>query len=194
MPKPLSTLLAATSASSIVVFINAIPASAATLLYDFTVQVRSGILAGETFSGWFSFDDVRLSQVGEDVFTVADDNLRIEFSFLGTTFDQDDESFELFERALPLPRVTFRDGELIGLNYRVDEVRGSNLTPIPDPVQDFTILGSGFGYRTNDDVLALDGTVSYALKTTPESITPIALIAAGMLSVGLQFGCKWARK
>ncbi|MGK7927241.1 MAG: PEP-CTERM sorting domain-containing protein [Spirulina sp.] len=159
------------------------PVRGATIAYDFTVEVFFGPLSGNTFAGWFSFDDTNLTGVGSEVLDIPNDNLKIEFSFLEKTFDQDDESFEIYiDRTLPVPSVSFLDGVLEGLSYRVDEVRGTHLTPIPDPVQDFTILESGFGYRTwKDDKIFLYGKVTYEQKNVPE---PGTLLAIGVLGGG----------
>jgi hypothetical protein len=153
---------------------------AATITYDFTVKELQGPLSGNEFTGWFSFDDTHFTRTGLEVFDVLNDNLQIEFSFLGETFNQNDESFEIFGRTPPVPNVSFLDGILQGLSYRVDEVRGSNLTSIPDPVQDFTILNSGFGYRTIDDEIFLGGKVESTLRV-PE---PSMILALGFLGAG----------
>ncbi len=154
---------------------------AATIAYDFTVEVFHGPLSNNTFTGWFSFDDTNFTGTGSEVFDVLNDNLKIEFSFLGETFNQDDESGELFvDRTPPVPSVSFMDGILEGLSYRVDEERGSNLTPIPDPVKDFTILDSGFGYKIMDETIFLDGDVEYTLRV-PE---PSTILALGFLGAG----------
>ena len=157
------------------------PVQAATITYDFTVDVFFGPLSGNTFAGWFSFDDTNLTGVGSEVLDIPNDDLKIEFSFLGETFDRDDESFEIFDRIPPVPSISFLDGVLEGLSYRVDEVRGTNLSAIPDPVQDFTILGSGFGYRTVDDTIFLEGKVQYKQRGIPE---PSTLLAIGILGAG----------
>lgn len=169
-------------------------AQAAILTYDFSVDVANGPLSGDTFIGWFSFDDTRFTGVGREVFDVPNDGLRIEYSFLGEVFDQNDESFEIFDRIPPVPSVAFNDGILAGLSYRVDEVRGTNLTPIPDPVQDFTILESGFGYRTTDDAISLGGTVEYELRQTPPaepSPQPTAVPEPGIVLGLSSFGLAW---
>ncbi len=164
------------------------PARSATLVYDFTVDITQGILVGESFSGWFSFDETRFTGMGTEVFNVSNDNLKIEFSFLGKFFTEADESFELFGRTLPVPNVTFQDGILQGLSYRVDENRGNNQVPIPDPVIDFTFSGFGFGYRDLNDDIFENNPIAYqfreriAMNSIPEPNMILGLLAVGAAS------------
>ena len=155
---------------------------AAILHYDFEVDIMNGPLSGEISLGWLSFDNESLTGIGHELITTENNDLKIKFDFLGKIFTEEDESNETFEREEPVPNILFVDGEFQGLSYRVDEIRGTKLTPIPSPVQDFTILRNGFGYRTEtDDQIHLGGVVTYTKKSSkvPEPGTSLALVLLG---------------
>ncbi len=183
------------------------PVRAAVLKYDFEVFMpESSPLAGTgPYYGWFSFDDSNffeeftLNGVTKRRFEIQ----MLEFSFLGQTFYKEDDAGDTGDpdRVAPFPHVllTYDNGNLIldgvmdGLSYRVDEDRGEFPYDgeIPDPVQDFTILGMGFGYREEDPNGGIDGPtyedgkVMYMFKSKvpePGMLLGLASIAIAGLS------------
>ncbi|NEN90926.1 MAG: PEP-CTERM sorting domain-containing protein, partial [Okeania sp. SIO3H1] len=61
----------ATSAVLSLSVINANPVNAASIIYDFEVSIDSGVLDGETYSGFFEFDDSALTGIGEEFLSVS---------------------------------------------------------------------------------------------------------------------------
>ncbi len=163
-------------ASSMV--LAAAPANAATLLQPFSIDVTSGDLAGETFSGSLSFKDSLLSGVGQEIVT-AEDGLTLDFDFSGTTFTEADDFG--FETGL-FPEVSFLDGSFSGLNYVVDT--GDVFFAIGDSANQ---PGTNFEYELGPVGAATDaglGTLVAGESTTvPEPATIISLLMAGGLVV-----------
>ncbi|MBW4678963.1 MAG: PEP-CTERM sorting domain-containing protein [Microcoleus vaginatus WJT46-NPBG5] len=63
------------------------PAGAATITYDFTVDITSGPLSGNEYNGFFSYDDTATSEAGavlEPFFDVSEFN----FDFVNTALQQ----------------------------------------------------------------------------------------------------------
>jgi hypothetical protein len=136
------TKVAAATASVVmsVAVLDAKPAQAALLTYDFTVNLDRGPLSGQSFWGEFSYDDADITGVGLE--TVSQPS--ISFEFLGETFDETRDAN--FESGFPI--VFVEDGILLGLDYNVllpDPVLVSSL-----PVNFFTIFDSAFTYGFDD--------------------------------------------
>ena len=86
---------------------DAKPAQAISNPFNFDVNVNSGSLDGNTYSGSFSYDDAGLTGSGSESVTV--DNL--DFTFEGTNYTEADAS------APGVAEVLFEDGEFLGLSY-----------------------------------------------------------------------------
>lgn len=105
------------------------PAQAATVTYNFEVNVTEGNYLGK-YNGNFSFDDSVLTRSGDEIITQANGNLSLLFTFLNKTYTiQDELEFPAF------PGVYFQDGQLYGLSFLV-------VPPTSDP--GFFVLGSEF--------------------------------------------------
>lgn len=65
------------------------PVKAATITYDFTVDVTSGQLSGNQYSGFFSYDDSSPSSSSRLLFSVFDET-EFNFEFAGRTYTRRD--------------------------------------------------------------------------------------------------------
>jgi hypothetical protein len=91
--------------------IEAYPRQAATLTYDFIVNIASGFLSGKQFEGFFSYDNSTLTGIGSEEVGV-NEGLSINFEFLDVIYTEaNDFNFPLY------PRVLFEDGRLAGLDF-----------------------------------------------------------------------------
>jgi hypothetical protein len=87
---------------------------AAPVIYDFTVVVTQGSLAGNTFSGSFSYDDALLENVGTETLGV-EEGLTVEMNFLGEDYTETaDIDYPKF------PQVIFEAGEIQRLDYWIE--------------------------------------------------------------------------
>lgn len=81
---------------------------------EFEIEISAGTLAGNRFSGSFSFDRSQLTGEGEEVVTIEND-LEISMKYLGRIYVQDDD------RDYPdYPRVTLQDGKVELVEFWVD--------------------------------------------------------------------------
>ncbi|NJL36452.1 MAG: hypothetical protein HC899_06550 [Leptolyngbyaceae cyanobacterium SM1_4_3] len=78
---------------------------------DFKVQLSSGLLAGKTFEGFFSYDASILSGQGFETIGLVQ-GLKIFFKFLNNRYSESDDV-----RFPDSPALHFMDGELLGLKY-----------------------------------------------------------------------------
>ena len=157
------TSLLTTGLLTATVAIAASPVSAAGITYDFEVLPDSGPLAGDRYTGSFSYDDSLLSNAGTE-FLLVD---TFSFSFLGQDYDETTGPFAT--------EVLFTDGDFLGLNYAA-----SDFSFIPGF---FDSSEAFFAYQTDAGVGAAD--VVYTLRqpeqSVPEPTSAIALILAGAL-------------
>ncbi|MEM9483203.1 MAG: hypothetical protein AAGA83_05875, partial [Cyanobacteria bacterium P01_F01_bin.116] len=120
--------LAVAVASAGLLLAGSSSALAATQTFDFDVSIIDGPLLGDLFSGTLSFDDASLINTGSEVLGI-DEGLSVNFSYLGTDFTEaDDFSFPFF------PTVEFLDGNLLSLNYFVQQADGSSFEFATDPI------------------------------------------------------------
>ena len=91
------------------------PAAEATpVTYDFTVVVTQGTLAGNTFSGSFTYDDADLKGVGKETIEV-EDGLKVNMNFLGEDYTETaDIDYPKF------PQLIFEAGEIQRLDYWIE--------------------------------------------------------------------------
>lgn len=151
------------------------PALAATITYDFTVDVTSGSLAGTQSSGFFSYDDSTLEGIGLETLGV-NEGLDISFEFSGKTYNEtDDIYFPNF------PMVQFQDSSLLGLSFLADDsefaFRIGTSNPDPD-----VFGGDEFRYGARPDVDG-EGVVSYSSRPVPEpsAVTGLAVVVGLLL-------------
>ena len=108
-------LKAFTSLSLGLSIISAGQSVAATVIYDFEVRNLTGSLSGNTYSGFFSYDDSlptnQLSGNGIETITSFGGGLSFNFDFLGTTYD---ETLDPYDRT----QVTFNNGVAPSIYFR----------------------------------------------------------------------------
>lgn len=174
--------LAVTTAAAALSFavMEAKPVQAATIIYDFAIDVTSGPLIGSQTSGFFSYDDSTLTGNGVETLGV-NEGLSVSFNFLNETYNEtDDIGFS------SSPIVQFQDRNLLGLNFNV--FYGSSLQfAIADEVDVSTGavgLGGGnlFAYDT-DPSAAFEGlgTVTYRQVPEPGSVVGLSVLGLGFL-------------
>ncbi|MGI0485972.1 hypothetical protein ACN4EK_11080 [Pantanalinema rosaneae CENA516] len=113
---------------------DANPVQAATITYNFEVNVTLGEYVGQ-YDGQFRYDDSVLTGIGDEIITPSYGNLSLLFTFLNKTYTAEDElEFPTF------PGVYFRDGQLYGLSFLV-------LPPRSNP--GFFLLGTEFMIGNN---------------------------------------------
>ena len=80
--------------------------NAASITYDFEVNNLDGSLAGETYFGFFEFNDSTLTGIGNEFLSVSE----LSFDFLGVNYSETDG----------FPEVVFFDGDFLGLIFGTD--------------------------------------------------------------------------
>lgn len=156
-------------------------AQAITITYDFKVDVPTEALANNSYDGSFSYDDSTLTGVGIETIG-TNEELLIDFNFLGKTYTESDDNTFGFN----FPLVEFKDGNLVGLQYLVTDV-------LDDSIFSFAIfgdtpdgLGGGnqFSYVNENSVEESEGRVTYFLRSPSTSVPePSALLGLGVLSL-----------
>ena len=77
---------------------------------DFTILVRTGSLAGNTYTGSFQYDDSTLTGVGFESITALSGLFQFEFEWMGQVFREDSNPGYA-------SRAEFVDGEFSGVTY-----------------------------------------------------------------------------
>ncbi|MGD1901241.1 MAG: hypothetical protein ACFB9N_03270 [Geitlerinemataceae cyanobacterium] len=114
--RPLLRSLPATALSSLALAAPTLvkPVQAEPVIYDFTVEVRTGSLAGNSFYGTFRYDDDAIAGTGRETIGV-DDGLTVKMRFYGLDFQApDDVDFPDY------PRVNLVDGEIESLDFWIE--------------------------------------------------------------------------
>lgn len=153
---------------------------AATITYDFTVDVTSGPLSDTQPFGFFTYDDSTLIGSGLETLGV-DQGLSISFNFLNKTYDEtDDIGFPTY------PTVQFQDSDLLGLSFVTFYAPSFQTFGIGNEVDISTgVIGSGggniFAYDTDPSIEFEGlGTVKYSPRPVPEPNTVVGLGALGL--------------
>lgn len=136
------------------------------MTYDFEVSIDFGSLVGETYSGFFEFDDSGLRGIGEEFLSVSNTS----FDFDGLNYSETDG----------FPEVLFFDGDLLGLSF---STAGFSFIPgffdLNEAFFAYDIPGQGNG----------TGDVTYTLRPdTPVASTPEPTAVFSLLALGAT-GC-----
>lgn len=125
-----------TAALSFALVVN--PAEAAS--FSFQVDVTTGPLTSESYTGLFSVDDTALTGVGLETIELTDSEA-FQFDFAGQTYlaTANLPNFPLF------PIVQFLDGGLVGLNFSAADFLSGDEFFIGDEL-DQNQAGSDFAY------------------------------------------------
>ncbi|NEQ77771.1 MAG: hypothetical protein F6K23_35020 [Okeania sp. SIO2C9] len=94
------------------------------ITYDFTVTITDdftgafdpGPLVGKNFSGFFTFNSLGFTGVGEESFSVSD----LSFRFQGTNYTEQDDFSGILDPFSSGPEVLFSSGEIEGLEFFAD--------------------------------------------------------------------------
>lgn len=107
----LSTAFLAVALSSAALITSS--AQASTVSYDFTVNVTQGPLAGQSYSGTFSYDDSTLEGSGIEILGIEQE-LSVCMNYFGRNYTElDDTSYPEF------PKLLFEDGAITQLDFWV---------------------------------------------------------------------------
>ena len=118
----LSVAIATTLLSTVV---TATQAYAVPVTYDFTITVTKGGLAGNSFDGSLSYDDVKLKGKGVEELGI-DEGLTTCLNYLGRTYrETDDTSYPSF------PTLRFEDGKIAQLNFWIQPNQRVNWWNLP---------------------------------------------------------------
>jgi len=119
------------------------PAEAALVNYNFSGAIDSGLLAGETYNGSFTYDNATLTNSGSEFVDLSS----LTFNFLSSAYNLSNADFT--------PTADFFDGSFLGLSYVVSGIDPSFAlvsslgSGLPEDVAYFsyqTVAGdSGFG-------------------------------------------------
>lgn len=151
--------------------INTNPVNAASIIYDFEVNIDSGSLVGETYSGFFEFDDFGLTGTGQEFLPVSG----ISFNFLGVNYTETDG----------FPEAIFFDGDFLGLNFETD-VEFSFL-------EGFFDLGEAFFTYDLPGEGAGAGNIAYSLRQETPTSVPEPTAVFSLLALGVA-GCSGVLK
>jgi len=118
-------------------------AEAALVNYNFSGAIDSGLLAGETYNGSFTYDNATLTNSGSEFIDLSS----LTFNFLSSAYNLSNADFT--------PTADFLDGSFLGLSYVVSGIDPSFAlvsalgSGLPEDVAYFsyqTVAGdSGFG-------------------------------------------------
>ena len=146
-------------------FLATAPAFATPVEFDFTVDITSGALVGERFSGNFSYDEA-------DVVGTADEFADLSsfmFSFQGFDFGLNDSI---------APEAAFFDGEFLGLSYSVDLSAPVFFSFVPGF---FSVDDAFFAYEDpNGDG---DGTIAFSRAAQVSAPISLFLLASGLIGM-----------
>ena len=138
------------------------PAAADVIGFEFTVDIDSGALVGQTFTGSFSYEETDVAGIADEFI----DLLSFDFSFQGLSFDQNDAVAE----------AAFFNGDFLGLSYSIDFPAPVSFSFTPGF---FDVSEAFFAYESPND----DGTGSIAFTPAPVSVPePSTLL---LLVIGL---------
>jgi PEP-CTERM motif len=157
------------------------PVNAAIITYDFTAKVTGGSLAGNSYNGFFSYDDTAPSPTGIasiPYYGVTEFN----FGFAGTTFTQRDLRFDCRILQNCGTSLFIPDGEFVEPFFQIPRggtpslIYFQNVSFMGFPGSTSRVLfqffgglnGSFFSYQLPSERPTFgSGSVKYSLRTTP---------------------------
>lgn len=150
------------------------PAGAATVSMSFVAPVTSGPFAGQTGTGEIRFDSASTGTLTP----ATHPDLEIDFSFLGQTFHQDNDSgFPDF------PEVTVVGGVPVAIDFLLED--GVSGVDFADPSIDAIALQGVLLPGVNARLVAPIDIVTGEPEVVPE---PASFALAGIALLGLAFG------
>lgn len=155
------SLVAAGFAGSLIALDSA---SAATINYNFTVDITSGILTGESYSGSLAYDDGNLTNSGSELIEVEN----LSFNFQGVDYTEADSD----------AAVEFLDGEFLGLDFSPNPTFAfvPGFFDLSEASFVYSVVGSG-GLSNLEYTLVAEENNGTA--TTPEPGILLALFGVG---------------
>lgn len=174
-------VLATAGVGVVLVGFGSSSAQAASLTYDFAVNVGSGELVGKQYNGFLTFDDANITGVGAERINPSQ-GLAVSFNFLGRNYAKsNDLGFPDY------PIIDFFNGSLQGLSFLVlDNALNPNLRQfaIGSSTRGSDAGGTYFIYGTSDfSVMNGEGSVSYKQRNTVPVPTPALL--PGLIGLGM---------
>jgi len=171
---------------------------AATITYDFNVNITSGPLLGNQYSGFFSYDNTAPAPVLQPFFDVTEFN----FEFANRTYTRSDLVLDcrVFPGCLPLQfsggeLVTDPSGRLVLIpgGSELARVAFSTFNPFGPPFPGFfTLIGSGSAFSFNyqlpfnpgEPTTIGNGSGTVSLRTTPPTAVPEPSTIFGLSMLG----------
>ncbi|MGK7932787.1 MAG: hypothetical protein AB4041_15330 [Microcystaceae cyanobacterium] len=102
---------------SLLSLVNPSVSQAKPIIYDFTVRVTDGALQGNSFQGFFIYDDESVSGSGKEEIGV-EEGLKVCMNFFGQNYAETNDS-----NYPNLPKLTLNDGEVENLDFWIEEER-----------------------------------------------------------------------
>ena len=149
--------------------INANPINAASIIYDFEVNNLDSLdssLVGETYSGFFEFDDSTLTGINEEFLSVSE----LSFNFLGVNYTETDSLFGT--------TAIFFNGDFLGLSFLGSSLDGGFLQLEEAYFMYFSLEGEITGEITGDITYTLSQNTP---KSIPEPTAVFSLLALGAI-------------
>lgn len=157
-------------------------ALAANLTYDFTVDLTSGSLTDQQYSGFVSYDDSTLTGTGLETLGVRQ-GMSISFNFLDETYD---ETSDLDFPSYPL--LEFQDGSFSGLTFLALNESGFGFQ---FSTQNLSELGGDLFLYGKVPTVDGRGVTKYSLRSVPE---PSLTLSSAFMGFGLLLKKKLASK
>ena len=174
------TTIATTLVALSFVVIEASPVQAATITYDFDVNITSGLLDENVYEGFFSYDDSTLTGIGREKIGVAEE-LSIVFEFFGKTYTEADDNNFSFN----FPFVEFNENRLVGLQYIVNDTPNNSIFAMFSDDPDGLGGGDRFQYIDVNSLEVNEGSVTFYSRPPstpipePSSVAGLALLGFG---------------
>lgn len=153
-------------AAGVAASLIALESHAATISYNFTVDIISGPLDGDSFSGSLAYDDAALTTSGSELVDVEN----LSFNFQGIDYTEADGD----------AAVEFIDGEFLGLDFSPNPTFSfvPGFFDLSEASFVYSVAGSG-GLSNLNYTLVTDGGVD---TTTPEPTALLGLFAVAAFS------------
>ncbi len=157
----------------------------------FIGTVFGGFYDGIVGTGSFTYDETLITGIRvEEIFAIdGNGTLTVNFTIFGQTFTELNDIDSPFR-----PSLGLEDGEVVFLDFIVDEELGPVLTDIDEPgvlgfdlfALNFAVVGGDFDFE--GDVFVLEGEIPDAGGTEVSSVPEpgaLALFGIGLLGLGL---------